>query len=309
MKVIDHLPASPDVLSIATIGFFDGVHSGHRFLIDTVRRQAAAAGLSSMLITFAQHPRQVMNPDFDLHLLTTTAEKLELLEQTGVDYVVVLPFTKDMAALSAKRFMEEVLYHQCGVRSLLIGHDHRFGCGRSEGFDDYCRYGREMGMEVLQTPAYSLDEVQVSSSYVRQALLSGRIDEANCALGYAYYLDGTVTSGYQIGRKIGFPTANLAVDHPRKLIPADGVYAVRVTLADGEKYAGMLNIGHRPTLDNDSHLTIEVHLLDFSGDLYNKSLRVEFIYYIRSEVKFDSLDQLAEQLNRDEADVRSMHIL
>ena len=304
MKVIDHLPASPDVFSVATIGFFDGVHSGHRFLIDRVCLQAKAAGLSSMLITFEQHPRQVMNPGFDLRLLNTPSEKLELLEQMGVDYVTLLPFSAEMAGLTAEQFMREVLYKQCGVRQLLIGHDHRFGCGRSEGFDDYCRYGAEMGMQVLQTPAFRLEDVQVSSSYIRNALLTARVADANSALGYSYFIDGTVTSGYQIGRTIGFPTANLTVDHPQKLIPADGVYAVRAILANGDTYAGMLNIGHRPTLDNDSNRTIEVHLLDFSGDLYRQSLRLEFVDYLRAEVKFDSPDALVAQLQRDKIAVR-----
>lgn len=309
MKIIDHLYSDTDAYSVATIGFFDGVHSGHRFLIGHVRREARINGFSSMLITFADHPRQVMNPDFNLQLLTTNNEKLELLRHTGVDKVVTLNFTPEMATLSARQFMEDILFCKCGVRQLLIGHDHRFGRGRSEGFEDYCRYGEEMGMQIIQTDAYQQDEVQISSSFIRQCLHAGDILNANRALGYAYYLDGTVTGGYQLGRKMGYPTANLTVDHPYKLIPADGVYATCVTLADGQRYVGMLNIGRRPTVGNDSQRTIEVHLLDFSGNLYNQHLRIEFISFIRPEIKFPSIAELIAQLAHDEVEVRKSVIL
>lgn len=199
--------------------------------------------------------------------------------------------------LSARQFMQ-LLRERFNVRVLVIGYDHRFGHNRSEGFDDYCQYGKELDMEVVRAQALVEEGVSISSSVIRKALKEGDIQRANHYLGYRYYLDGTVVDGYKVGRKLGFPTANLLPSCSDKLIPKEGVYAVYADI-DGTQYAGMLNIGHRPTVDNGSDLSIEVHILNFSGDIYNRHMRIEFIEFIRQEQKFDSLEQLIAQLNAD----------
>ncbi len=284
--------------SVATIGFFDGVHRGHRFLIGQVLDAARVRGLSSMLITFPQHPRMVMQTSYQPRLLTTFDEKCSLLSTTGADVCVALPFTRELAALSARQFMQQVLRDRLQVRTLVIGYDHRFGHDRTEGFDDYVRYGAELGMEVLRAEAFVMGATNVSSSVARASLEAGEVDVAARCLGYNYFLDGRVTTGQQIGRTLGFPTANLQVDDSLKLVPADGVYAVRVQV-EGHIYKGMLNIGCRPTIDEDSRRTIEVHLFHFEGDLYGHLLRVEFLRRIRGEQKFSSREALARQLQQD----------
>lgn len=306
MQIIDTLSSTPLNHSVATIGFFDGVHTGHRFLIDRVKREAARDGLSSMLITFPVHPRKVMNPHINMQLLTTLNEKLQLLQKTGVDYCMMLDFTLDLAKLTAREFMEDVLYKQCGVRKLLIGYDHRFGHNRNEGFDDYCRYAAEIGMEVMRTDAFVHNDIHISSSLIRDCLMRGDLQRAALSLGYSYFMNGTVIDGYKVGRKMGFPTANLHINDSSKLIPADGVYAVDVYLPSGQHHRGMLNIGCRPTLENGSNRSVEVHILDFEGDLYNQPLRVCLTHFIRNEQKFDSIEALTSQLHKDATVVRML---
>ena len=290
--------------SVATIGFFDGVHRGHRFLIEQVCKAAAARGLASSVITFPVHPRKVMQPGFHPELLTTCDEKVALLAGTGVDYCVMLDFTLDLARLSAKQFMA-ALKQDYQVQALVIGYDHRFGHNRSEGFDDYVRYGRELGMEVILAQAYSTDAMTVSSSAVRLLLLEGNVSEgANC-LGYHFFLNGTVVSGYHVGRKIGFPTANLCVNDSEKLVPADGVYAVYVFLGE-KKHTGMLSIGYRPTLNNGIDRSIEVHIFNFDADIYDQPMRLSFVHRTRPELKFDSIDELIAQLHKDEAEITAI---
>ena len=251
----------------ATIGFFDGVHHGHRYLIQQVRAVAARRGCLSAVVTFPVHPCKVMRPEFCPPLLNTTQEKLGLLEATGLDDAILLDFTPDLASLSAYEFMK-LLKERYQVVALVIGYDHRFGHNRSEGFDDYVRYGDELGMEVVPAMAFyeAEEENAVSSSSIRKLLLAGKLTEANICLGYPYFLQGTVVGGYQVGRSIGFPTANLHVDCPDKLVPADGVYAVKVQLGDA-CYGGMLSIGLRPTLNNGTDRSIEVHIFDFKDDI------------------------------------------
>ena len=290
--------------SVATIGFFDGVHRGHRFLIEQVCKAAAARGLASSVITFPVHPRKVMQPGFHPELLTTCDEKVALLASTGVDYCVMLDFTLDLARLSAKQFMA-TLKQDYQVQALVIGYDHRFGHNRSEGFDDYVRYGRELGMEVILAQAYSTDAMTVSSSAVRRLLLEGNVSEAANCLGYYFFLNGTVVNGYHVGRKIGFPTANLCVNDSEKLIPADGVYAVYVFLGE-KKHTGMLSIGYRPTLNNGIDRSIEVHIFNFDADIYNQPMRLSFVRRTRPELKFDSIEELIEQLHKDEAEITAI---
>lgn len=291
---------------VATIGFFDGVHRGHRFLIDRVIEEAQRSGMSSAVITFDRHPREVLQTDYQPDLLSTLDEKLLLLSKTHVDNTVVLHFDASLAALTAHDFMRDVLQGQLKVRKLIIGYDNRFGHNRSEGFDDYVRYGKELGIEVIRADAFLPDDVCVSSSVIRTCLREGRVEEANRLLGYDYTIESRIVSGYQNGRKMGFPTANLDVTRCQQLLPASGVYAVLVRLKDSVGWKrGMMNIGHRPTF-NGTTTSMEVNLFNFSGDLYGQELLVSFISKIRDEHKFDSIDALAEQLQHDKVQINKL---
>lgn len=297
---------------VATIGFFDGVHAGHRYLIQQVKEIAATKGLRSALVTFPIHPRKVMNADYRPELLTTPEEKISLMAETGVDYCLMLDFTPEIAHLTALEFMTQILKERYQVSCLVIGYDHRFGHNRRESFEDYVRYGEAIGIEVIRAQVYSNNiktetgqNTPVSSSLIRKLLHQGDVDIAARCMGYEYFLDGTVVGGYQVGRKIGFPTANLNVDNPDKLIPADGVYAVWVTL-DGNTYMGMLNIGKRPTIDNGPDRTIEVNILHFHSDIYDKFIRLTFVKKIRPELKFNSVDELIAQLHKDAEEVEAL---
>lgn len=291
---------------VATIGFFDGVHRGHRFLIDRVIEEAQRSGMSSAVITFDRHPREVLQTDYQPDLLSTLDEKLLLLSKTHVDNTVVLHFDASLAALTAHDFMRDVLQGQLKVRKLIIGYDNRFGHNRSEGFDDYVRYGKELGIEVIRADAFLPDDVRVSSSVIRTCLREGRVEEANRLLGYDYTIESRIVSGYQNGRKMGFPTANLDVTRCQQLLLASGVYAVLVRLKDSVGWKrGMMNIGHRPTF-NGTTTSMEVNLFNFSGDLYGQELLVSFISKIRDERKFDSIDALAEQLQHDKVQINKL---
>lgn len=291
--------------SVATIGFFDGVHRGHRYLIEQVREVAAARGIASSVITFPIHPRKVMQSDYHPALLTTCDEKVALLAETGIDYCMMLDFTPELARLSAKQFME-VLKEQYQIQALVVGYDHRFGHNRSEGFEDYVRYGQELGMEVLLAHAYSYNEDStVSSSAIRQFLQQGKVSEAADYLSYRFFLEGTVVGGYRVGRKIGFPTANLHVNDPDKIIPADGVYAVYVYL-DGVRYGGMLSIGYRPTIGNGTDRSVEVNIFHFNSDIYNQPMRITFVRYMRPELKFDTIEELIARIHQDEVDIKAV---
>jgi riboflavin kinase/FMN adenylyltransferase len=281
----------------ATIGFFDGVHRGHRFLLEQVKEEAAGKGLCPSVITFPTHPRQVLQPDFHPQLLSTPAEKLHLLEEAGIANCILLPFTAELSRLSAKEFML-LLRTEYNVRTLVIGYDHRFGHNRLESFEDYVRYGQELDIDIVQARAYTQENAKVSSSAIRELLSQGEVHTASRLLGYPYPLEGTVTDGYRVGRKIGFPTANLRVDHPFKLVPAEGVYAVKVEV-EGQQHLGMLNIGHRPTLNNGTDRSIEVHILDFAGDIYRQNIRIEFLRFLRPETKFASIEELISQIEKD----------
>ena len=290
---------------VATIGFFDGVHRGHRYLIRRLIEDAAQKGMESTVITFDRHPRQVLQADYQPQLLTTFEEKQVMLSNTGVDNMAVLPFDEQMSRLSACEFMERMLSGLLNVKKLYIGYDHRFGHNREEGFDDYVRYGRELGIEVVQSEAFELEGVNVSSSVIRSFLQAGEVELAERCLGYPYILLGQVSSGVQEGRKLGFPTANLVVDSC-KLIPAAGVYAVTARIEDSAiSHQAMMNIGTRPTFGDNSQ-TLEVHILDFDGDLYDKRLAVGFVSRLREERKFHSPDDLAEQLRLDAEKVREV---
>lgn len=299
MRIIHQNETAGILPCVATVGFFDGVHIGHRFLIEELKTIAKEQNLKSTVITFATHPRKILKSDFQPELLTTPNEKLIQLESTGIDACVVLEFTPDMAQLSAYEFLKTILSEQYQVRTLLVGHDHRFGHNRAEGFPEYQKYGKELGIEVIQAKRYTIaNDEHISSSTVRQALQTGDIEHANRLLSYEYSFSGKVIKGFMVGRGIGFPTANLLPEDTDKLVPANGVYAVRVKR--GEKYyKGMMNIGNRPTLDNGKNISLEVHIIDFNEDIYDETLGINFIRKIRDEKKFNGLDELVKQLQKD----------
>ena len=290
----------------ATVGIFDGVHAGHRFLIEELKTLAHEQQLESVVITFAEHPRKVLHNDFKPVLLDTLSEKLIQLESTGIDTCIVLDFSAEMANLSAYEFIKTVLAEKFKVRTLIVGHDHRFGHNRTDGFDEYKKYGESLGITVIQATQYfTASHAHISSSEVRVALQRGEIDIANQLLTYPYSFQGKVIDGFRLGRKIGFPTANLKPENQDKLIPGFGVYAVRVHWNE-QTYKGMMNIGTRPTLENGLHTSLEVHILDFDEDIYSQTIEVEFITKIRDEQKFNGIDALISQLQKDKQTVLAL---
>lgn len=285
--------------SVATIGFFDGVHRGHRFLINNVVKEAASRGLQSTVVTFDRHPRQVLGSDFQPRLLSTNEEKMLLLSKTGVERCVMLPFSEQMAQMTACDFMKKILRDRLGVQVLIIGYDNRFGHNRSEGFDDYVRYGREMGIEVMSAQSFLLHGINVSSSVIRSFLQEGEIEMAENCLGYPYFFTGKVVKGFRVGHELGFPTANIEQDNMLKMIPSPGVYAVKVRIEGTvELKHAMMNIGTRPTF-NGTQQTLEVHILNFNDDIYGKMISVAFVHKLRNERQFPSKEALSEQLVKD----------
>lgn len=294
---------------VAAVGGFDGVHGGHRYLVGTVTNIACQRGLDAVAVTFAQHPLKVVGNGRCPQLLTTASEKERLLRQCGMDSVVMLDFTREMSMMSAREFMAKVLRDELGVEVLVMGYDHKFGHDRDAKFDDYVKWGEELGIEVVRGDEWRGDgePCRFSSSEARRLLLDGDVEGANRILGYEYGVDGVVVGGFRVGRTLGFPTANIEVDSDDKLIPHSGVYAVRLSVLDGVGkgvYGGMLNIGTRPTLNNGSARSIEVHALDFSGDIYTARVRVEFLKRLRDERRFESVDELRRQLESDKVEVR-----
>lgn len=286
----------------ATIGFFDGVHRGHQFMIDSLTTMAHAQGRQSLVITFDRHPRQVVHADYVPQLITTTDEKLQLLHATAADRIEVLHFDAQMAQLSAYEFMRQVLHEKYCVAMLLTGYDNRFGHNRAEGFADYVRYGEEMGMKVLQNTPIDIDGLRVSSSLIRRLIVEGNITEANNCLGHPYSITGSVAHGFQEGRRIGFPTANIVPESAEKLVPGNGVYATRVSVEGGEWMPAMLNIGTNPTFQRQQ-TTIEAHIIGFEGDIYGRKVRVEFGRKLRDEQRFESVEALQKQLETDKKEV------
>jgi riboflavin kinase/FMN adenylyltransferase len=284
---------------VATVGFFDGVHAGHRFLIDQVKAFAEEKNLPSVVFTFAVHPRKVLHSDYQPQLLTTFDEKLFQLQSTGIDTCIVLNFDHAMAGMTAYDFLQKILYNKYNVKTLVVGHDHRFGHNRTDGFEQYLVYGNEIGIEVLQAERYSTNQFShVSSSEIRKALAAGNITIANALLSYPYTFRGIVTDGYKLGRKIGFPTANIEPDNNEKLLPQHAVYAVDV-LWNNKIYRGMMNIGKRPTVITGNDMSIEVHIINFSDDIYNEVLEISFLKKIRDEQKFENIEALVKQLETD----------
>lgn len=302
----DGTPAKALAPCVGTIGFFDGVHKGHQFLIAQLVGRAKAEGREATVITFNEHPRRVLQSHYQPEMLNTLETKLRLLSRTAVDNVVVLCFSKEMAMLSARDFMQHVLCEQLNVKTLFVGYDHRFGYNRQETFEDYVQYGREMQMNVVRNTVFELHNVNISSTVIRSFLREGEVELAQECLGYPYTLIGRVVAGYHEGRKMGYPTANLDITSSDQMIPAPGVYAVKVRLeGDAEIRSGMMNIGTRPTF-NGSQTTLETHIFNFDGDIYDQMLLVGFYHRIREEQKFDSPSHLALQLKKDEETARRL---
>lgn len=289
---------------VATLGFFDGVHSGHRFLIEQVKTEAKKRLLPSAVITFPVHPRRVLNEDYQPALLCGYNEKIERLSSTGIDYCISLDFSIDMSKLTAREFMFEVLKKELNIDTLIIGYDHRFGHNREEGFEDYQKYAKEIGINILQ--AVEFDSLgHVSSSRIRRLLGNGEVAKANSLLSYNYTISGKIIEGFKVGRTIGFPTANIQIWEDFKAIPAFGTYAVYVHI-EQEKHKGMLYIGKRPTLHNGDNISLEVNIFDFDEDLYNKSLTVEFIEFVRFDEKFSGLEELKNRIEEDKRQVQKL---
>jgi riboflavin kinase / FMN adenylyltransferase len=294
---ITHFKAHNPVI---TIGTFDGVHLGHRKVIDQLKSIAARVQGESVLFTFYPHPRLIVSGnENNLRLLTTLEEKTEQLRQAGVDHMVVYPFSSDFAALTYREFIQQILVDQLNLHTLVVGHDHRLGRNREGTYDKIAELSGELGFQLEKIDALVMDNVDISSSKIRQALQDGNIDKVNTYLGYRFTIHGRVATGNQIGRSIGFPTANIEASDPWKIIPAEGVYAITATVG-GKSYKAMLNIGFRPTINaNADRRTIEAHLFNFHGDIYQQEVTLEFHHRIREERKFDSLELLKAQLEID----------
>ena len=302
MKVhysIDQLPAFKN--AVITIGTFDGVHSGHQQIINTLKQAAAKANGESVIITFHPHPRKVVSSAVTgIRLINTLTERIELIEKTGIHHLVVVPFTDYFANQSAEEYISDFLVDKFHPHTIIIGYDHRFGRERSGDYKLMEDKATEYNYNLLEIPEHLLDAVKVSSSTIRQAILHSNIDEANKLLGYNFFFEGEVMHGDKIGRTIGYPTANLKSTNEEKIVLGDGIYAVYATV-QGETYKGMMSIGFRPTVNGKVRVT-EVNIFDFGKEIYGKIIRITVKKYLRSEVRFDGLEALKEQLHQDKMD-------
>lgn len=283
--------------TILTLGTFDGVHIGHKKILERVIQNTENKEFESLVLTFFPHPRMVLQEKSEIKLLNTISEKIDLLEKIGIENLVIHPFDESFSRLTAEEFVKTVLINQFHIHKIIIGYDHRFGRNRTANIDDLIAFGQQYGFEVEQISVQEIDAISVSSTKIRKALSEGKMDLANDYLGYDYFLTGTITEGKKLGRTIGFPTANLKIDEDYKLIPLNGVYVVKSILNE-ETYFGIMNIGYNPTVGND-RLSIEIHFLDFNSNLYNQKIAVSILHYIRPEQKFDSIELLKEQIEKD----------
>ncbi len=315
MKIYHHLNDFNKLdKAVVTIGTFDGVHLGHQQIINSLKQKASEIGGETVILTFFPHPRMILHPeDESLKLITTMHEKAALLKKFGIDHLIITPFTRDFSNLSPGDYIKNILVDKIGTRKIVIGYDHRFGKDREGGLQQLTDLSAIYGFDVDEIPEQDVHSVAVSSTRIRQALLKGDIADANDFLGHTFSLNGKVVRGDQIGRQLGYPTANLFVEEGYKLIPADGIYAVTINIpseqikendqkeplkADFTNYKGMAYIGHRPTI-NGMHRNIEVNIFDFGADIYDQTIEMEFQSFIRNDIKFENLDQLKKQLGLD----------
>jgi len=283
--------------TILTLGTFDGVHIGHKKILERITQNTENGEYESLVLTFFPHPRMVLQEKSEIKLLNTIPEKSKLLEATGIENLVIHPFNESFSRLTAEEFVHSILVDQFHIHKIIIGHDHRFGRNRTANIDNLIAFGAEYGFEVEQISAQEIQDVSVSSTKIRKALQDGNMALANEYLGYTYFLTGEVVKGKQLGRTIGFPTANIQIEEDYKLIPKTGVYVVRTFIGQKEVF-GMMNIGFNPTV-NGQKQTIEVNLFDFDGDIYDQNIEVSLLHYLREEQKFDSVALLTAQLNED----------
>ena len=290
--------------SVITIGTFDGVHIGHQEIIKKLVKNAKNINGTSIILTFFPHPRIVLQKGNGIQLLTTLEEKISLLEKTGLDYLVIEPFTKGFSRLTALDFVRDVLVQQLHLKKLIIGYDHHFGRNREGNFEQLKEYGTVYDFEVEEIPSQDIEKIAVSSTKIRKALQEGNIKKANAYLGYAFMLSGTIVHGKGLGKQWNYPTINIHIKEDYKLIPKSGVYVVK-TMINNTPLFGIMNIGYRPTIDG-KYQTIEVHLLDFNADLYGKEIQVQLLYRLRDEQKFASIEQLVSQIRTDEKKAREL---
>ncbi|WP_074405481.1 MULTISPECIES: bifunctional riboflavin kinase/FAD synthetase [Aquimarina] len=286
------------IQSVVTIGTFDGVHIGHKKIIERLIESARKNNLESVILTFFPHPRMVLQQDSDIKLINTIDERIQILEKTGLDNLVIHPFTKEFSRLSAGEYVQQMLIDCLKAKHVIIGYDHRFGRNRNSNITDLASYGVQNDFTVEEISKQDLDDVAVSSTKIRKALFDGNITKANAYLGYCFMLTGKVVKGKRLGRKLNYPTANLHIEEDYKLIPKNGVYIVK-SFIDSKTYFGMMNIGTNPTV-NGTKQTIETHFFDTSFNLYDKKIQIEMIKRIRDEKKFDSLEQLQDAMQEDE---------
>jgi riboflavin kinase/FMN adenylyltransferase len=283
--------------TVITLGTFDGVHIGHRKILEKVTQNTENGKYESLVLTFFPHPRMVLQGQSDVKLLNTISEKIELLEKIGIQNLVIHPFDESFSKLTAEEFVKNVLINQFNIQKIIIGHDHRFGRNRTANIDDLISFGKQYNFEVEQISVQEIKDVSISSTKIRKALTEGNMALANEYLGYNYFLTGTIIKGKQLGRTIGFPTANLKIEEDYKLIPRNGAYVVK-SIFNEKTVFGMMNIGYNPTL-GEGNLSIEIHYFDFDADLYDQKIAVSLLEYLRPEKKFDSVGLLKEQLEKD----------
>lgn len=303
MKIVQNTSNFSDKeKTYVTIGTFDGVHFGHQKIIEKLIDEAKKAGKKSVVLTFFPHPRMVLQKDVSLELINTIEERATLLEKTGLDYLIIHPFSKEFSRMTALEFVRDILVNQLNISKLIIGYDHHFGKNREGNITQLTEYSHLYDFKVEEIPAQDIDDVSVSSTKIRRALATGNLKTANNFLGYNFMLNGNVVNGKKLGGKIGYPTANIDIKESYKLIPKTGVYIVKSTI-DEKTIFGIMNIGNRPTV-NGNHQTIEVHFFDFNQNLYDRNLTIELIYFLRDEEKFDSVEILIQQLKKDEKTAR-----
>lgn len=291
--------------AVVTTGTFDGVHLGHQTIINRLKEIAHKEKGETVVLTFEPHPRLVIYNDTSIRLISSVREKIDLLEKAGVDHLIVIPFTKEFSRTTSIDFIRNILVGRIGTKKLVIGYNHYFGRNREGSFAHLKEYGPVYGFDVEEIPAQEIDNVDISSTKIREAIEKGEVRLANSYLGHPFFLFGKVIEGKKLGRTIGFPTANIQVDTSYKIIPAIGVYAVMVNI-DEVMYGGMLNIGKKPTVQDEDNISIEVHVFDFTGDLYNKEIKILFHSRIRDERKFENINQLKDQLQKDKLNCKQL---
>jgi riboflavin kinase / FMN adenylyltransferase len=298
MRIFNDLSTLPKAENtVLTLGIFDGVHLGHRKIIEKLKKKAAVSNCRNLVITFSPHPRNVISGKRDLKLLTTIEEKIKLLEEIGVENFLIINFTKEFSQLSSEKFFNDYIIERIGIKEIVVGYDHHFGKGRSGDINTLRKMGMQFGFDVTSVEPFKIDNEAVNSTKIRKALAEGNIKVANSFLGREYSFSGTVVEGDKRGRELGFPTANILLDE-EKLLPMMGIYAVEF-LFDDEKHKGLLSIGIRPTFYDSGKIVVEVYLYDFNRDIYNKKITVRIIDWVRGEEKFSSAEALVEQMQKD----------